>query len=121
VQALIAAADALLVTSRAIDHRGTGHEGFGLVAAEAVMHGVPVAGFASGATPEVVGEAGVLVPAGDVAALAAAVDRILSDADLRSELAVAAAARAPSYDVPRWLDAMAGIYAELAARPRGTV
>lgn len=120
VQSLIAGSDVLLVTSRAIDHRGTGHEGFGLVAAEAVIHGVPVVGFRSGATPEVVGEAGVLVPAGDLPALAAAADAVLSDAEVRSRLATAAAERSSSYDVDRWLDAMAGIYAELAGRRSGT-
>lgn len=120
VQSLIAAADVVLVTSRAIDKRGTGHEGFGLVAAEAVLLGVPVVGFRNGATPEVVGAAGLLVPGGDVPALADTVHTVLADAGVRGRLAAAAAERASSYDVDRWLDAMAGVYAELAGRRSGT-
>jgi glycosyltransferase involved in cell wall biosynthesis len=50
-------------------------EPFGLVAAEAQAAGCPVVGYARGALPEVVpqGEGGVLVSAGDEAALASAI------------------------------------------------
>lgn len=47
-------------------------EPFGLVAAEALACGTPVAGFDSGGVGEVVGDSGRLVPAGDVTSLAAA-------------------------------------------------
>ena len=47
-------------------------EPFGLVAAEAMACGVPVIAFDRGALSEVVGDCGVLVPAGDVGALAGA-------------------------------------------------
>jgi len=47
-------------------------EPFGLVAAEAMACGLPVAAFDMGAAREVVGEAGVFAPPGDVAALAGA-------------------------------------------------
>ncbi|HEY2957427.1 MAG TPA: glycosyltransferase [Actinomycetota bacterium] len=47
-------------------------EQFCRVAVEAMASGVPVVASASGSLPEVVGDAGVLVPAGDPAALAAA-------------------------------------------------
>lgn len=50
-------------------------EPFGLVAAEALASGVPVIAFDRGAMREVVDECGVIVPAGDVAALAAAMAR----------------------------------------------
>ncbi len=50
-------------------------EPYGLVAAEAMACGTPVAGYARGALPEVVGDdGGMLVRPGDVGALAAAVD-----------------------------------------------
>jgi glycosyltransferase involved in cell wall biosynthesis len=52
------------------------YEGFGLVAVEAMLVGVPVAASAVGGLPEVVGDAGELVPPGDAAALAAAVVRL---------------------------------------------
>ena len=42
------------------------HEGFGLPALEALAHGTPVLASACGALPEVVGAAGVLLPADDV-------------------------------------------------------
>jgi len=116
---LVAGADVLLVTSRAIDRRGTGREGFGLVAAEAVVVGTPVVGFADGATPEVVGGAGLLVAPGDVAALADRARRVLDDAAVRDRLAAAARERAPLFDVGRWADEMAAVYAEVLA-PRGT-
>lgn len=49
-------------------------EPYGLVAAEAMACGTPVVAYARGALPEVVGrEGGVLVPPGDVSALAGAV------------------------------------------------
>ncbi|MCJ2059050.1 glycosyltransferase [Methylobacterium sp. J-048] len=48
-------------------------EPFGLVAIEAMACGLPIAGLANGAAPEVVGEAGCLVPEGDDADLARAI------------------------------------------------
>ena len=56
-------------------------EPFGLVGPEALAHGVPLVGFDVGAVREYLadGETGLLVPPGDTDALAAAIDRILSD------------------------------------------
>lgn len=116
VVSLVAGADVLLVTSRAIDRRGTGREGFGLVAAEAVVVGTPVVGFADGATPEVVGSAGLLVAPGDTVELANRVRRVLDDADVRARLRAAARERAPLFDVRRWADEMAAVYADVLAR-----
>lgn len=60
----------VLVPSRATE---TWVEQFGRVIVEAQAAGAVVAGYASGAIPEVVGDAGLLVPERDVASLAAAV------------------------------------------------
>ena len=51
-------------------------EPFGLVAAEALSCGTPVAGFDRGALSEVVGDCGILVKGGDVGALAHAIRRL---------------------------------------------
>ena len=62
------------------------YEGFGLPAGEAMACGVPVVSSDGGALPEVVGDAGLLVPARDVKAMTAAIARLLEDASLRREL-----------------------------------
>lgn len=69
--ALYRGADALTFTSRA--------EGFGLPVVEAMACATPVVAFANTALPEVVGDGGTLVPDGDVAAFAAAVEAIITD------------------------------------------
>jgi glycosyltransferase involved in cell wall biosynthesis len=55
------------------------YEGFGIPAAEAMACGTPVISTTGGALPEVVGDAGVLVPPGNAEALAAAIKQLLND------------------------------------------
>jgi glycosyltransferase involved in cell wall biosynthesis len=62
------------------------YEGFGLPAGEAMACGVPVVSTDGGALPEVVGDAGVLVPAGDADALADAIRSLLADPARREAL-----------------------------------
>ena len=57
------------------------YEGFGLPALEAMAAGTPVVASTAGALPEVAGDAAVLVPPGDPAALADGVERALADRD----------------------------------------
>ena len=76
-------------------------EGYGMAYAEAVAHGLPVVGSKAGAIPDTVpSEAGLLVDAGDVPALAQALRRVIGDADLRPRMASAARAAAPL--LPTW-------------------
>lgn len=64
------------------------YEGFGLPAGEAMACGCAVISSDGGALPEVVGDAGLVVPAGDSHVLAEALDRVLSDDVLRKSLQV---------------------------------
>ena len=62
------------------------YEGFGLPAGEAMACGVPVVSTDGGALPEVVGDAGVIVPARSVDGLADAIHGLLQDPRRRDEL-----------------------------------
>ena len=62
------------------------YEGFGFPAAEAMACGVPVVSTTGGALPEVVGDAGILVPPGDAKALEDAILALLDNPDRCREL-----------------------------------
>ncbi|NJP42347.1 glycosyltransferase family 4 protein [Streptomyces sp. PRB2-1] len=72
------------------------YEGFSLPAAEAMATGTALVATTGGAVPEVAGPDGetcLAVPPGDAGALAAALDRALTDPGLRRRLAAAGRAR----------------------------
>lgn len=79
------AIDVLVVGSRT--------EGQSMAIMEAMARGVPVIATAVGGNPELVGEGGLLVPAGDRAAIRDAVSRLLADPDLVVRLGRAGHAR----------------------------
>jgi glycosyltransferase involved in cell wall biosynthesis len=95
LEAFYAAADLFVLPSR--------YEGYGMGFAEAIAHGLPVIGTNAGAIPDTVpAGTGLLVPPDDAPALAAALRRLIADADERGRLA--AAARAAAAQLPTWAD-----------------
>jgi len=94
------------------------YEGMPLALLEAQALGVPAVAFDCPTGPrEIVGdEGGIVVPAGDVAALAAALIRLLGDAPLRARMAAAAIARSRErFGMVRHLDAWTRLVREVAA------
>lgn len=92
-------------------------EGTPLAVMEAMAAGLPVAATAVGGVTELVsdGETGLLAAAGDMAALAGALSRLASDADLRNAMGNSARRAAESFGV----DAMVAGYAALFERLAG--
>jgi len=76
--------DALVLPSRSAPHW---KEQFGHVLVEAMACEVPVVGSTCGEIPNVVGDAGLVFPEGDAAALAAALGRLMASRELHATLA----------------------------------
>lgn len=72
-------------------------EGFGLPVLEAMACGAPVITSAGSATAEVAGDAALLVPAGDPAALGVALSKVLDDPATAQRLRLEGVARASAY------------------------
>jgi glycosyltransferase involved in cell wall biosynthesis len=91
-------------------------EPFGIVVAEALAAGRPVVASAIGGIPEIVRDRreGLLVPPGDAAALAAALDRAFRDDELRETLAANALRRADEYTPDAVLPRFEAAYARAA-------
>jgi glycogen synthase len=107
VPAVLAALDVLVLPSA--------YEEMGSVLTEALASGLPVVASDVGGIPEVVrhGETGLLVPPGDVDALAAALDRLAADPGLRARLSAGARARAADYAWPSLAERVAAVYARV--------
>ncbi len=70
------------------------YEGFGLPPLEAMACGTPIITSTASALPEVVGQAGILVHPADTEALAAAIEQVLADRELRERMRAAGLAQA---------------------------
>lgn len=92
------------------------YEGFGLPPLEAMACGTPVLASNRSSIPEIVGQAGVLVDPFDEEAVAAALGRLLVDADWREELRERGLARASEFSWERTARETLRAYEELAPR-----
>jgi glycosyltransferase involved in cell wall biosynthesis len=95
-------------------------ESFGLVLAEAMACALPVIASRIGATPTVVvhGETGLLVPPGQAAPLADAIDGLIADPARRATMGRAGRARAlASYDPDAHVRALEVLVSAVAGRP----
>jgi alpha-1,3-rhamnosyl/mannosyltransferase len=111
LRALYAGAEAFVFPSR--------YEGFGLPPLEAMASGTPVVCSDAASLPEVVGEAALLFPAGDVTAAAGAILRLLGDDELRASLVRAGRERAALFTWKRTADQTVAAYRDLLAGSGG--
>lgn len=79
-------------------------EGFGLPVLDALVRGTPVACSNASSIPEVAGDAALYFDPTDTGAIAAAIERLLGDAELRDRLRAAGAVQARKFD---WADTSA--------------
>lgn len=94
------------------------YEGFGLPILEAMACGTPVIAARASATPEIVGEAALLVDPTDPMDLAASIDRMLEDDELRRGCRERGLARATELSWDRCARQHLALYDELlAAQP----
>ena len=90
-------------------------EGFGIAAAEALTAGKPVVASDVPGLAQVVGDAGILVPPGDPAALATEIRNLISSRERRTQLAQAAVERGRQFSIERTVEAYIDLYRSVLA------
>ena len=108
--ALYRAAEALVFPSL--------YEGFGSPPLEAMACGCPVAASDRGSLPEICGDAALIFDPGSAEAIAAAIDRLLSDRDLRETLTARGLTRASQFTWEASARLHRAIYERVAATSR---
>lgn len=88
-------------------------ESYGIAAAEAMSYGKPVVATMVGGLPEVVGDAGILIPPKDSVAIAKAIRQLLEDSTMRGELGRKARERASRYSWDEQAAKLASIYEDV--------
>ena len=90
------------------------YEGFGLPVAQSMASGVPVVSYQNSSLTEVVGDAGVLVPDGEVTAMVDATRALIDEPARRSDLREAGLARARAFSWDTCASAYADVFAGVA-------
>jgi glycosyltransferase involved in cell wall biosynthesis len=96
------------------------YEGFGLPPLEAMACGVPVITSSISSMPEIVGDAAILVNPRDVAAIASALLKLLSNAELREQHALRGRERARLFTWDRMAQKTLEVYESAAQVYRGS-
>jgi glycosyltransferase involved in cell wall biosynthesis len=105
---------ALLANARALAYPSI-YEGFGFPVLEAMCAGVPVVAARAGSIPEIAGDAAILIEPTDEQELAAALDRIVGDEDLRQGLIARGRAHVTTFSWSTTAHRLDACYRELAA------
>ncbi len=90
------------------------YEGFGFPVLEAMTVGLPVVAARAGSIPEVAGDAALLVEPTNEQALADAMERILTDDDIRAELVARGRDRVHAFSWDHTARALASCYRRIA-------
>jgi glycosyltransferase involved in cell wall biosynthesis len=92
------------------------YEGFGFPPLEAMACGTPVLSSGGGSLQEVLGDAALVTPPGDVEAFTAGLSRLLGDEALRRDLAARGPAHAARFTWERTAEATVAAYRQVAGR-----
>ncbi len=109
---LLSGAEALLFPSI--------HEGFGLPVIEAMACGCPVVTSNCSALPEVSGDAALLIDPHNEAEIAAAIERVVVDKDLRSCIIAKGFKRAAEFSWKKTAEDTLKVFESLNGQPNGT-